>query len=553
MAVANCHCSCTQSPLALCSFCVLSHISTPGSHILQSYTSLPPDSCQCCLRDTAEVVCCCEAAGVTLCGNCISQHSIASLGKVHIVLPLKAREYVGRTGYLEKLRKRQMSLERGIQEIANNIDSISVCKQRVNERVDAYITIVSQYRDNTLTELDCYKELLEEALRIVKTEVETHIYEESYVPSNGLVEAVWTSALPQLGLFKFSNKGQYQVEIVRKLNADMSLALKEIAAKPASPYPELTRTPPVQVEVKLSRRARKKAEADLCTSITPTTQVEAPIKLSRAARRRQREALSTPFTPTMSETASPCSPFDLSSTLVEARGGYAYVYNCLTQSSIKAAKLPTQVSALSSMVFLPTGSLLLLGKETPLSATAIELDLVTGEHMIHPDMIDKRYGHGVLRVGYTVYVFGGSDAQGRLKVCEAFELQRKCWRRVADMTTARDLFNPCLYAGFAYIFAGRKTRLCEKYSIPFDAFIPLQVKAPISGQCCAVIVSDSIIIVQRKHVARWRLEDEVLESASEESVENCWGPMAPIAISDTVFIVNANQGKVLQVKIPTAA
>jgi len=526
-AVANCSCACTQPHLSLCSTCVLSHISTPGNHILQSLDSLPPanDYCQCCSRETAEVVCCCEAAGIALCGKCISQHSMTSLGKVHIVLPMKAREYIGQTGYLEKLRKRQVSLERGIQDIGNSIESISACKQKVKERVKAYLTLVSQYRDSTLMELDQYKELLEEAFRRVKTEVETHIYEENYVPSNGLVEAVWTSALPQLDLFRFSDKGQYQVKVVKKLNADMNLAIKEKAVKPVAPCPEPT----------------------------PALVATPVVKLSKAARRNQKAGLSTPLTPTRSGTASPRSPFDLSSTLVEARGGYAYVYNCLTQCSVKTVALPTQMSVLSSTVFLPTGNLLLLGKETPLSATAIELNLVTGEQITHPDMLDRRYGHGVLRDGPTVYVFGGSDAQGRLKACEAFELRSKCWRRLADMLTARDFFNPCLYAGFAYIFAGRKTSLCEKYSFALDVFAPIQVKTPISGQCSAALVSDSIVIVQRKFIARWRIEEAVLESVSEGTAEHCWGTMTPIAINNTVFIAMSNQGKVLQVQIPTGA
>lgn len=443
-----------------------------------------------------------------------------NLGKVHIVLPVKAREYVKDPGYLERLRKRQVSLETSVKEIESSIERVEECKLRVSERAEALIKDISLYRYHTMQELDSYKELLEKAIRDVKSEVGTHIYEENYVPLSGLVTAVWTSSPEQLSLFKFSNIGQYQVKMVKTLDTDMNLVLGSKETKPPCPEPK----PPVETPVK---------------------------KLSKAEKRKKKlePSTPTPLTPAQSGTIS---PFDPSSTLVHANAGYAYTYNCTSHLDVQTVPLPTQTSVLSSMLFLPNGNILILGKETPISAVAIEVNLLTGEQVIHPDMLEKRYGHGVLCDGHSVFVFGGSGTEGRLSACEAFGLQSKFWRRLASMITPRDFFNPCLYAGFGYILGGRKTSLCEKYSLALDIFCPLQVKTPISGQCSAVLVSDSIIIlVQRKIVARWRIEEAALESVAQGYTDNCWGTMNPIAIADMMYIAMPPQGKVILVTLPS--
>jgi hypothetical protein len=452
-----------------------------------------------------------------------------NLGKVHIVLPVKAREYVKDPGYLERLRKRQVSLETSVKEIESSIERVEECKLRVSERAEALIKDISLYRYHTLQELDSYKELLEKAIRDVKSEVGTHIYEENYVPLSGLVTAVWTSSPAQLSLFKFSNKGQYQVKILKMLDTDMNLVLESKEAKPPCPEPMPKPEPPVETPVK---------------------------KLSRSEKRKKKPEASTPttITPAQSGTISPLSPFDPSSTLIHANAGYAYAYNCISHLDVKTVPLPTQTSTLSTMLFLPNWNILILGKETPpLSAVAIEVNLLTGEQVIHPDMFEKRYGHGVLCDGHSVFVFGGSGTEGRLSACEAFGLQSKSWRRLASMITQRDFFNPCLYAGFGYILGGRKTSLCEKYSLALDIFCPLQVKTPISGQCSAVLVSDSIILVQRKIVAKWRIEEAALESVAQGYTDNCWGTMSPIAIADIMYIAMPPppQGKVILVKLPS--
>jgi hypothetical protein len=120
------------------------------------------------------------------------------------------------------------------------------------------------------------------------------------------------------------------------------------------------------------------------------------------------------------------------------------------------------------------------------------------------------------------------------------------------MITPRDFFNPSLYACYVYIFGGRKTNLCEKYSIAENRFFPLSVMTPVSGQCCSLVDSNSVIIVQRKHTARWRFEAAGLERVwTEGAAEACWGNCCAVAVNSTVMIAMSHQGKILQMRIPT--
>ena len=475
------------------------------------------------MSGTSDSVCCCETAGVVLCGKCIPQHTNKAQAKVHIILPLKARAFVGRPGYVDKLRERQNCLEKTVEEVKRNISRIESCQANLRRRVDSYLQQVTNYRDRKLEELNRYKSLLLDSLGKVNSEVLEHIYEEDHMPSNPLVAAVWTRSSTLPTIFKFQEKGQYEVDLTIGLNPDLSTA-------PSYPSPAaVVQTKPEKAKPKSKPQPKSKP---------PKQKQSAPVT-------------PTHRTPALSGSATPRSLCDPSSTLAHIADGKIGLYNCFTRKFVPIADTPILSSVMSSALLLPSGSIFLSGKEKPVSATAVEVDIGTGQHTRLLDMLDKRYGHGVTHDGDSVFVFGGTGTDGLVDKCEAFGLNNRRWRRLANMTTARDFFNPCLYTNFVYLFGGRKTNLCEKYSIAANLFTPLRIQLPLEGHTTSVLAANCILIIQRKSIARWRIEALELERVwTDGHGGSCWGNSNPVLIQRTVFLAASHQGKVEQIQIP---
>jgi hypothetical protein len=382
-------------------------------------------------------------------------------------------------------------------------------------RVEDYMQIITRYRDSKAEELSRYKAFLQESIRKVSSEVLEHIYDEDHVPGSPLAAAVWQISVPNsLEIFKFQEKGQYEIELTMGLSSDMRFTQSNNAQ--SFPVTQATTQPKAQIAPHQSAPA------------TPN-----------------------PRTPIHSGKASPKGRHDLSSTLVHVADGRIGLYNCFTRKFTPITDTPALASVMSSTLLLPTGTIFLTGKENPVSATALEVDTATGKLTRLLDMQSKRFGHGVAYDGSSVYVFGGTGNNGLIKKCEAFGLESRHWRKLANMTAARDFFNPCLCAAFVYIFGGRGTNFCEKYSISANTFTPLSIQLPVDGHCSSVLSGNSIILIQSKHIARWRIDAAKVDKGWKEGpAGTCWGNTNPVLVNGTVFIVISYQGKVSQIHIP---
>ena len=524
-----CICTCSRPHLPLCSLCVLTHISTPGSHIIQplpqaspsevrhraGFTPTPANEfCSVCTSGMAESVCCCESTGIVLCGKCISTHTNKTISKVHIILPLKARAFIGRPGYVDRLRERQNSLEQTVNELNRSISRVESCQASMYRRVEDYVQTITRYRDSKAEELSRYKAFLQASIQKVSSEVLEHIYDEDHAPGSPLAAAVWQISFPKsLEIFKFQEKGQYEIELTMGLNSDMR-------------FTQSNNIP--------------------CSETQATDQPKTPVVPHQPT-----PATPNPRTPARSGKTSPKGRYDPSSTLVHVSDGRIGLYNCFTQKFTPITDTPALASVMSSTMLLPTGTIFLTGKEHPVSATALEVDTATGKLTRLLDMQSKRFGHGVAFDGSSVYVFGGTGAKQLIKKCEAFGLESRQWRKLADMAAARDFFNPCLCAEFIYIFGGRGTNSCEKYSIAANIFTPLSIKVPVDGHCSSVLSGNSIVIIQSKHIARWRIDAAQVDRGWKEGpAGTCWGNTNPVLVNRTAFIVISYQGKVSQIKVP---
>jgi hypothetical protein len=186
--------------------------------------------------------------------------------------------------------------------------------------------MVNQYRDSRLEELDLHTITLQKSIEVVNREISEHIYEEDYRPDSPFVTAVWNSNRSKDELFKFQNKGPYEVEITMRLNPDLSFTVVNSPAQPAKPA----------TTAQISRAKAK-----------PKSKPKAP--------KQKQSAPITPIprTPALSGRVSPRTSFDPSLTLIQMTGGYLELYNCFTRTSTKIGNIPILASQMSSTLILP--------------------------------------------------------------------------------------------------------------------------------------------------------------------------------------------------------
>jgi hypothetical protein len=90
-----------------------------------------------------------------------------------------------------------------------------------------------------------------------------------------------------------------------------------------------------------------------------------------------------------------------------------------------------------------------------------------------PDMINARYAHSAIMLDQTLFVIGGrqygTDENGLLSACEAFDLGSKKWKAIPSMQFPRAAATVVVYGEHIYVLGGysgsnNRTRAIESYS-----------------------------------------------------------------------------------------
>ena len=504
---ALCECECTG--LQLCISCILPHISTPGNHTMKPISPTPssipasqtvPETCSLCLSAPPGLVCACESPGVVLCTKCISLHMSKTLEKEHMMMPLKAWPFVGRPGYVDRLKLRQNSLKVSISNVIKAISLIESCKSDLKSRVEDFIRLATDYRNAKTEKLTCYANFLQSHLERVNREIAENIYDEDYMPLSAYATAVWTSNRNQEDLFWYKKKGQFKVKIAKRLNPDLSFHIPSPDKKPTK-----QRNPASSVSI-------------------PST----PAELAN-------------FSPT--------------AFLVHVIDDHLSLYDCSTGGYLTKFAVPPEITCMSSVLMLPSGSVFISGRAAPISAFAFEICIKTGSILKLSNMLLPRYGHGTIFSNGSIYVFGGTSWQGLISNCEALEMDSKQWRRLASLRKARDFFNPCLYEQFVFIIGGRKTTICEQYSIPENTFTLLPFRVPAGGQCTSLIISNSILYLHNKQIVKFSLKSMKLEWTTIRPTPPslAWSVLNPVLLGNTLYFVKSHVNGMKKVELPAEA
>ena len=524
---AKCCCTCATFPLPLCLPCVFQHISTPGTHPIQTLQqatalSAPPgfapvatavtEACAECGTEAATTVCTCEQGGVLLCSGCCTLHIARKPGGEHYSVPITAKRFVRCPGYVEKLKNRLKRYQDGLKETQANLSMVTKCQETLVKKHQKIVELMDKYREKTLNELEKYRSQLEEHILAAKNELESHIYEHGYSPVHPLSQAIWDYEPGKLVLFTFQHQNFFRLEIVKKLS-------------PFDPAP--TRPP------RLSPIPRQTATKATCHSSVFSTTVD--LSVTDALRQ-------TPFQPSLNSYV-----FFLTNSSLVYR-------NVAVQSPATEVCLSTtiNVAPLWSGCELPTGALLVCGakKVSPQVAT-FEIAVETGHVTQVGDMLEWKYAHGLALVGGVVYSFGGTGAAGMLSSTEAYSLAARSWARRACMISARDRFNPCVCFQLVYLFGGRKTTNCEVYDPVADVFSSLGITVPKSGTAMAVRVSDEeLLIIGKSYQCVWNAKEQRVVKMVEKPLKGgAWGNMNPILVDGSVYASKFSCGQIKQISI----
>lgn len=423
-----------------------------------------------------------------------------NLSKVHILLPIKARKYIKTPGYLERLRKRQISLETGVKEANTNLQTIDKCLSELTTRIESTLAAIQKYKQEQLAEIQRIKAGLESTIAAARKEVEDHIYEDVYQPTEAVARALWDFHPGTLVLFSYTPVGQYQVNIVSEG--------PKVPHKPHIPLAQVSST----------------------TNATP----------SSTPKDQSPRSFASVDVPSASALLR-LTPFNLS------------YYNLTTKNFGRVVPLRPQIptSQMSSAALLPAGKIFVCGRDHPYSNLAFEIDPQTGVSAALPSMHTPRFAHAVLPYKSCVYVLGGTGTSGFLKSCEKYVFSNQQWTRLSDMLSARDFFNPCQIRQFIFIFGGRNTVNCEKYDIGNDLFIDLRVQVPVAGHTVAVVQENNgIVVLQSGTVCTWTLGNTEMTVTRNKTVPGTvWGSMSPVRVGRDIYISQFYQSKVLKITI----
>ena len=108
------------------------------------------------------------------------------------------------------------------------------------------------------------------------------------------------------------------------------------------------------------------------------------------------------------------------------------------------------------------------GINVPIQNKAQLIDVASGEVERVQDMIVARKDHTGLEVDGKVFIFGGKDAQGKIKRAEVFDLRERQWAELGKMKKGRFRLNPILHNSRILLAGG-----CD-YSIEYFDLNDLQ-------------------------------------------------------------------------------
>jgi len=202
-----------------------------------------------------------------------------------------------------------------------------------------------------------------------------------------------------------------------------------------------------------------------------------------------------------------------------------------------------------SATFVSETQLFLCGGLLPSYDISADVYLVDrGEVAQLAKMKVARHSHGVFFESYWpfVFIFGGESVQDdegvQLQACERFALETGQWEGIADMTSNRSAFNPCLHRRLIYLCGGMGSNgAIETYSPTLNLMRPVSIRLPedVSGYfgCTTLSDSDRLVVISRDTVTQWSPETAEIVTKKRPQSSYVWSSCRPVVQLRKVYLV----------------
>ena len=143
------------------------------------------------------------------------------------------------------------------------------------------------------------------------------------------------------------------------------------------------------------------------------------------------------------------------------------------------------------------------GYEFQAKDTVYVIDLNTRKEEKSHNMPRKRFKHAQVPLGSYVYVIGGIGKKAPMKSVYRYNLYSKRWKKVGNMSCAREYPGACSHEGKIYIVGGVRSQSIEVFSPLAQRFTLLNIKISSPGRCCVFSYDDYIIILRGDTLAKF--------------------------------------------------
>ena len=509
--------------------------------------------CAVCGCKPALTVCCCSALGLLLCAECLGAHSARRPLAIHTLLPPSALASLTLPGYFPRLKQRRESLLKARSELEANLSRVDSCQALFTQHIQATIESLLQYQDVTSALLQRYRQQLRAEITQAEKEAAEHLFDDKYEAKHPLAAGLLDYKPGKLTVFGFelSEDGRLRPKLglISPLIEEKrsNLASTQPSSRPISPLPSL-RLPliahrsasflpksvprhsnPFILPISKGKIPAKEAENGLLASLQPP---KSPPASSLSAPRSSKEgdcrplaALSLPGPESMP------IPYKIGkrSISIARFQGDTRLYDLALPSNCA-------FSAYSAAIYMPTSTLVLLGGHQPLTAQALSLNIQSGHAKELRNMLEKRFAPGCLFHQSAIYVFGGSNEGGNMRLCERFLRKEKVWEQLPPMQHARSFFSPCLDAGLLYLIGGCKECTCESFDPKTLKYSQLRLKVPIPGPTLALKLNSDLLILQSGSVTRLQGSLTGPTEHFSISLQSIWCNSAPLLSSSTLLL-----------------
>jgi hypothetical protein len=159
---------------------------------------------------------------------------------------------------------------------------------------------------------------------------------------------------------------------------------------------------------------------------------------------------------------------------------------------------------------------------------------------IGPNMTLPRYSCSAICLKDSIYVTGGVGTEmSPLKDCEKLDLRSRKWRKISNMSIARESHGITLHASRLYVAGGPNEQSMETYNPVNDRWALLHFKVSASGKACMFSFEDKVAILHEKNVTFAWVDRRTSENVMDLGEKGWWCGGPVVKTSEACYFLRA--------------